>query len=173
MKTHTVALLVIAALYPITVFGQNPPGFETMVNTLLKGTVPTLTSDELHKQLSAKSTTPVLLDARSEAEYNISHLNGARFVGYDDFELGRVSDIDKSAPVVVYCSVGKRSEDIAQRLIDAGFTQVKNHRGGIFDWSNRGYPVVNNKGQEVNIVHPYNRIWGVWVNRCEKAYEPR
>lgn len=151
--------------------GQNRMGFETMVNSLLKQSVDTIDSAALYELMT--DHTVVLLDAREASEYMVSHLRGAKNVGYNDFELKSVSAIPKNADVVVYCSVGKRSEDIALKLKEAGYTNVRNHWGGIFDWTNRGLPVENSQGEPVKLVHPYNTLWGVWINNYEKAYEPR
>lgn len=151
--------------------GQNRVGFETMVNALLSGKVDTLSS----ASLDGKSRAPglVLLDTREAEEYAVSHLRGAVHVGYKEFDKNAVADLPKDAEIVVYCSVGKRSEEIGERLKKTGFTNVQNLWGGIFDWTNCGYPVVNSEGDEVCRVHPYSPIWGLWINKCEKTYEPR
>lgn len=150
--------------------GQNVIGFETMVNTLVSGAVDTLSSTGLYEDMQTQNT--ILLDAREAIEFEVSHLENARNVGYDDFELSRLSDIDPNSSIVIYCSIGKRSEDIALKLKQAGYTDVKNLYGGIFDWTNRGYPVFNASGKQVEQVHPYSTIWGFWVNNYTKRYEP-
>ncbi len=151
--------------------GQNKWGFETAVNTLLKGNVDTIHSVALLEMINQGSV--VLLDARQKSEFEVSHLQGARYVGYDDFDLSAVKDIPKNTILVVYCSVGKRSEDIGAKLTEAGFLHVFNHWGGIFDWTNRGLEVVDMNNRPVKRVHPYNDLWGFWVNNYEKTYEPR
>jgi rhodanese-related sulfurtransferase len=160
--------MILSALFTK---GQNRTGFETMVNTLLTLSVDTIDSTGLQKLIATEKV--VLLDAREEAEFRVSHLKGARNVGYKEFDIKSVSLIPKDLTVVVYCSVGKRSEDIALKLKEAGYTNVRNHWGGIFDWTNRGLPVENSMGEPVEMVHPYNTLWGVWINNYEKAYEPR
>ena len=42
----------------------------------------------------------------------------------------------QDAPIVVYCSVGIRSQRVGQQLLEAGYTQVWNLRGGIFKFGN-------------------------------------
>lgn len=160
--------MILSALFAK---GQNRIGFETMVNSLLKQTVDTIDSPTLLTIMANQNI--VLLDAREAIEYQVSHLKGSLHVGYDDFDLKSVASIPKEAEVVVYCSVGKRSEDIAVKLKESGYKNVRNHWGGIFDWTNRGLPVENSKGEPVKMVHPYNTLWGVWINNYEKAYEPR
>lgn len=142
-----------------------------MVNTLISSKVDTISSTELVDLMDHNKI--VLLDSRQKEEYEVSHLPGAKYVGYDDFDLKLVADIPKSDTVVVYCSIGKRSGDIGEKLRSAGYENVLNLYGGIFDWTNRGLQVVNDKNEPVKCVHPYNSVWGLWVNNYEKCYEPR
>ncbi len=100
----------------------------------------------------------VLLDARSREEFEVSSLAGARRVD-PDAEAADLDDLSDRARIVVYCSVGYRSAAVASRLRRAGFEQVYNLEGGIFEWANQGRPVY--RGQEpVEEVHPYDRAWG-------------
>jgi hypothetical protein len=62
--------------------------------------------------------------------------------------------------VVVYCSVGWRSAALADRLLAAGLDDVHNLRGSIFDWANKGLPLVRD-GEPAREVHPYGRLWGL------------
>lgn len=161
-------LILLAAMLSFFAKGQNKWGFETMVKTLLTEKVDTISSQELQKMLVTGQV--LLLDSRANAEYEVSHLEGAKFIGYESPDYQILEGADKSQPVVIYCSVGKRSEDIGVELKKRGFTQVYNLFGGIFDWTNRGYPVVNSSGFEVKKVHPYSTAWGIWVNNYEKDY---
>ena len=111
------------------------------------------------------------LDARSAEEYAVSHLRAARRVGFKDFDPARVLDLPRDTPVVVYCSVGYRSEKIAARLREMGFKEVYNLYGGLFEWVNQGQPVYR-QGQPTRQVHGYSWTWGLWLNRGEKVYGP-
>ena len=139
--------------------------YNLMLKTLLKHSVPEVSVSDV---LAMDS--PVLLDSRELEEYDVSHLQDAVWVGYDDFDMSRVADVPKSAKIVVYCSVGARSEKISKRLIEAGYTDVSNLYGGIFEWVNREQPIYNAEGR-TDRVHAYNRTWGVWVKRGQKVYE--
>src|SRR5262252_846563 len=101
---------------------------------------------------------PVLLDVRTEAEWNVSHLPGARRVQPGATADSAAANIPKDTPIVTYCAVGYRSGDLAMHLHDAGFTNVKNLDGGIFEWANEHRPLVRD-GQPVSQVHPYNEFW--------------
>ena len=94
------------------------------------------------------------------------------WVGYDDFDINKVLQQlpNKEKPIVVYCSIGVRSEDIGERLKRAGYTNVKNLFGGIFEWKNKGYPVYNTNQQETEKVHAFSKYWGRFLTNAEKVY---
>lgn len=103
---------------------------------------------------------PVILDVRLPEEYEVSHLAGAQQVD-PKIPLPELrSKIATNRPVVVYCSVGYRSSALAERLMQAGVTNVFNLEGSIFKWANEGRPL---RRQETNAhtVHPYNIRYGV------------
>ena len=143
--------------------------FNQMVEKLISEDVPVLSVETLNSKISSGQLI-VLLDARENEEYNVSHLNSARHCGYDHFNPESVKGVNKSAPIVVYCSVGYRSDKIAVKLQEMGFTDVQNLYGGIFDWVNKGYPVYNNNG-ETDQIHGYDQKWGKWLTRGEKVFK--
>ncbi len=110
---------------------------------------------------------PILIDSRSEEEYAVSHLQGAK-------RAESVAEVESSTPdrdafIVVYCSVGYRSSRLADQLMEAGFTNVYNLEGSIFKWANEGRPVFRD-GREVSAVHPYDDDWGRLLNRSLWRY---
>lgn len=152
-------------------------GYAAALKTLLDHTVPEMSASQLASQLGGdesaeqRGTQPLLLDARELGEYRVSHLEGARWVGYDDFGMDRISDLDPSTPVVVYCSVGYRSEKVAEQLVAAGFKSVYNLYGGIFEWVNQEQEVVDMEGQATERVHAYSKTWGVFLRKGKKVYK--
>lgn len=132
-----------------------------------KGSVPYISAGEL-----AGSDSYAVLDTRAWKEYQVSHLKNSLWVGFRSFELERVTEAfpDKNTPLVVYCSVGVRSEDIGEKLLAAGYTNVKNLYGGIFQWKIDGYPVFDPQGQPTSKVHAYSKQWGVLLTNAEKVY---
>jgi 3-mercaptopyruvate sulfurtransferase SseA len=52
----------------------------------------------------------------------------------------------------------------------AGFENVYNLYGGIFQWINEGYELVNQDGKPTNKIHAYSKTWGIWLNKGEKVY---
>ena len=166
-------LFLFAMLFSSTACAEdNDSKFSQMLDGLLDDSVPTIQSAELSRKIS-ETPNLILLDAREQTEFEVSHLKGAKWIGYDDFDTARVAALDKNSPVIVYCSVGYRSEKIGEKLQKLGFTDVQNLRGGIFDWANRKLPV-ETAGESTPAVHPYDRKWGKWLKaHVEKRYKPR
>jgi rhodanese-related sulfurtransferase len=144
--------------------------YHLMLKGMYKNTVPFIKANELDKQLLKPSAKPVLLDTRTSEEFNTSHIKSARLTDPDNFSVGQLKGVAKDTPIVVYCSVGYRSERIGEQLKQAGYKNVYNLYGGIFEWVNKGYPVYN-KESLTNKVHAYSRSWGIWLTKGEKVYE--
>jgi len=111
---------------------------------------------------------PVLLDVRTREEWNVSHLPGARRVEPNASAESAAAGVSKETPIVTYCAVGYRSGEMAERLRAAGFTDVRNLEGSIFQWANEHRPLVRNN-ERVSQVHPYNSFWGRLVNDDVRA----
>ena len=162
-KTLALALLLSAAACS----GQkvNSAGFQALLKGLLTHDVP-----EISVADAARDSAQILfLDAREPREFEVSHLAGALHVGYDHFDAHQLSGLPRDRRIVVYCSVGYRSEKVTEQLRAAGFTNIANLYGGIFEWVNQGYPVVDSNGPTQR-VHAYDQSWGVWLTRGKKVY---
>ncbi len=128
-----------------------------------------ISPDQLRERLASTDPPPLLLDVREEAEYRVSHLRGAVRVDPDDPAPVLPAGAGKDSPIVVYCSVGYRSSALAALLMERGYNGVQNLEGSIFEWANKGMPVVRD-GKEVRQVHPYDRKWGRLLDRELHAY---
>ena len=115
----------------------------------------------------------IYLDAREPKEYQVSHIKNALFVGYDDFKSEIVTSKikDKSTAIVVYCSIGVRSENIGEKLQQLGYTNVYNLYGGIFKYKNEGGTVYNLQNKPTDSVHTYNKKWSKYLTKGNKVYE--
>ena len=123
--------------------------------------VPRISTGELDAWLSdASRRDPLLLDVREPEEFAVSHLPGAIRVDPDATAESLKSRLKDAEAIVVYCSVGHRSSVLAQRLIDARWSDVKNLEGSIFQWANEGRAVVDAAGKRTPRVHPYNERYG-------------
>lgn len=77
-----------------------------------------------------------LLDVRTAGEYQSGHLQNALLADWKDakeFER-RISFIDKTKPVYVYCLGGGRSAAAAEKMRALGFENVYELSGGINAW---------------------------------------
>ena len=88
--------------------------------------------DEVREALVAGEVQ--LVDVRSKEEYAQGHLRGAKLLPMGGLEAG-CSKLRMDAPVIVYCLSGARSARAAKFLVQQGFTDVRNMRGGIRHWS--------------------------------------
>lgn len=139
--------------------------YRAMLKSLLNHSVP-----EIQVQTAVRDTADILfLDAREPKECAVSRIKGAIEVGYDHFDSTKLADIPKDRRIVVYCSVGYRSEKVTEKLLAAGYRNVSNLYGGIFEWVNQGNPVFDDKGPTQR-VHAYSRLWGIWLKKGKKVY---
>jgi rhodanese-related sulfurtransferase len=152
----------------VTNFGLAQNTIPKVLDKLNKKTVSYITVDELKSR-----TGIVLLDAREIKEFNVSHIKNAINVGFDKFDSKKVTTIikDKNATIVVYCSIGVRSEKIGEKLLKLGYKNVFNLYGGIFEWKNNGGSVVDNKGINTDNIHTFNKEWSVYLKKGTKVYE--
>ena len=69
---------------------------------------------------------------------------------------------------MVYCTLGVRSEDIAEQLKKAGYKNTYNLFGGIIEWKNNGHKVFNETGEETKKFHVSSKFWSKWLLKGEK-----
>ena len=113
----------------------------------------------------------LILDTRKREEYDVSHIPGAIWVGEKTHENQLKSLIsNKNQPIMVYCSVGIRSEDFGEKMEKLGYSNVNNLYGSIFAWKDAGFPVIDSSGQETERVHVYGPHWGKYLETGTKVY---
>jgi hydroxyacylglutathione hydrolase len=83
----------------------------------------------------------VLLDVRSDLEWQKGHIDGATQIPLGHLP-SRIGELPKDRPIVTQCQSGARSSIAASLLRRAGFTNVSNLAGGIEAWQKAGLPVV-------------------------------
>lgn len=157
------------AFFSLAGLAEAQTAFDRKLKSLYRNSVPTITAAELAALLDARKT-PILLDIRSVEEFGISHIRTAEFLDYGSFNTRMVNKFNKDSAIIVYCSVGYRSERIGEKLKAAGFKNVRNLYGGIFQWVNQGHTVVNRKNQPTDSVHTYNKNWSQWLTNGIKVY---
>ena len=76
----------------------------------------------------------VILDTRTQAEFDEGHIPGAILIPHDEItEKAETLLTDKSQLILVYCRSGRRSKLAAEDLVKLGYTNIKEF-GGIIDW---------------------------------------
>ena len=89
---------------------------------------------ETAKQIMDTSKDYVILDVRTQEEFDQAHIPGAILIPNDQIsaEAERVL-MDKNQLILVYCRSGRRSKLAAEELVKLGYTNIKEF-GGIIDW---------------------------------------
>lgn len=157
-----ILLISLLILWKVSLYGQET--LEEVLNKYNHKKVPYIAVAEL-KSLQQKNKV-VILDSRELDEFKVSHIEGAILVGYNHFRLSSLPDsIDKKTPIVVYCTLGVRSEVIAKQLVENGYTDVKNLYGGISEWKNKDYIVIDSIQRMTENIHVYSKKWGKWLTK--------
>jgi len=123
------------------------------------------------KQVFDQQHEMIFLDTRSLEEFSVSRIAGAKRVGFKEFKQDLVRDIPVDTKIVVYCSIGMRSEKVVEKMEELGYKDVSNLYGGIFEWVNQGYPVVDKNNDTTSEVHGFSRIWSIWLDRGRVIYD--
>ena len=76
----------------------------------------------------------IILDARTQEEYDEGHIPGAIVISHEEIEE-KAEDVltDKDQLILVYCRSGRRSKIAVEALVELGYTNIKEF-GGIIDW---------------------------------------
>ena len=76
----------------------------------------------------------IILDARTQEEYDQGHIPGAIVISHEEI-AEKAEDVltDKDQLILVYCRSGRRSKIAAEALVELGYTNIKEF-GGIIDW---------------------------------------
>ena len=92
-----------------------------------------ITAEEA-KQIMDSEEGYIILDVRTQDEYNQGHISGAILI--PDTEIKAKAEevlTDKDQLILVYCRSGRRSKIAAEALVELGYTNIKEF-GGIIDW---------------------------------------
>jgi len=136
--------------------------YDLMTSVLVSNDVPQIAADALPPKA-------LFLDTRSKTEYAISHLPNAQWIGEGNVDLQSL-DLPKDRPVIVYCSIGVRSNQVGKSLMDQGLKNVYNLDGGLFKWFNEGKKVVR-ATKKTKDVHPFSWFWGLWLEDANRVYD--
>ena len=92
-----------------------------------------ITAEEA-KQIMDSEEGYIILDARTQEEYDQGHIPGAIVISHEEIaEKAEEVLTDKEQLILVYCRSGRRSKIAAEALVELGYTNIKEF-GGISDW---------------------------------------
>jgi len=96
------------------------------------------------QQLKAQleKSNPRVVDVRTPAEWNGGRIKWAEHFPLSDILNDQFPKVERDEELVLQCGSGYRSNIAASILKQAGYTKVKSLAGGIFAWSNAGFPTV-------------------------------
>ena len=92
-----------------------------------------ITAEEA-KQIMDSEEGYIILDVRTQEEYDQGHIPGAIVISHEEI-AEKAEDVltDKDQLILVYCRSGRRSKIAAEALVELGYTNIKEF-GGIIDW---------------------------------------
>ena len=91
------------------------------------------------KALLDRGDRTLVLDVRNPEEIAICRIAGSTVIPLPELP-GRLSELDQGIPMVVHCKSGVRSTKAIALLQSAGFSQLKNLKGGILAWAQGDRP---------------------------------
>lgn len=159
---------IISLFFLLSTVGYAQKSIDKVLKALNSNSVPYISSQDL-KKITEKI---ILLDAREKNEFEVSHLENAINIGFNKFDINKIKSniTDKNQKIIVYCSIGVRSERIGEKLLKEGYTDVYNLYGGIFDWKNNGFVVINDNNVETQNIHTYSKSWSKYLIKGNKIY---
>lgn len=86
------------------------------------------------KEMMDADSSVIVLDVRTEEEYNQGHIEGSILIPNTEINKRASEELpDKDASILIYCRSGNRSAIAAKKLVNLGYTNVYDF-GGINDW---------------------------------------
>ncbi len=106
-------------------------------NKNIKTTFKNISSDKLEVLINENDVK--LIDVRRPSEFNNGHIENAINIDYYDGNFSKsFDDLDKSQIIVLYCKSGRRSSKSAVKLVEKGFNNIYNLKGGFEVWTFKG-----------------------------------
>lgn len=124
-----VAVFCLLAITLVSCGNNNTNEVQTQMNNTYEQI-----SGEQAKALMDSEKGYVIIDARTQEEFDGGHIPGAVLIPeYEIADRAEKELPDKDQLILVYCRSGRRSKIASQALVDLGYTNVKEF-GGIIDW---------------------------------------
>lgn len=152
-KFNTIGIIALACLISsCSVFKKAPERATTTINvappankventTIVNssGQIQTINAEQFNKLLVLDEIQ--LVDVRTPEEFQTGHIKDAENIDYNNESFkSKISSLDKSKPVLVYCRSGKRSANAAEIMKELGFTKIVSLDGGMISWEAANLP---------------------------------
>lgn len=119
-------ILILLAVMLLTACGQDKENGQEVVYM-------NITAEEA-KQIMDTEEGYIILDVRTQEEYDEGHIPGAILIPNTKIEARAEEELpEKDQLILVYCRSGRRSKIAAEALVEQGYTNIKEF-GGIIDW---------------------------------------
>ena len=119
-------ILLLLAVMMLTACGQDKENDQGAVYV-------NITAEEA-KQIMDTEEGYIILDVRTQEEYDEGHIPGAIVISHDEIvEKSEEVLTNKDQLILVYCRSGRRSKLASEALVELGYTNIKEF-GGIIDW---------------------------------------
>lgn len=107
--------------------------FTLACNSQSSSKVKVISNEEF--KLATQNQKVQLIDVRTAEEFAEGAIFNAQNIDVLDSSFeAKIQKLDKTQPVYIYCRSGSRSQTAAQKMIDLGFTQVIDLKGGYLNW---------------------------------------
>ena len=102
---------------------------------------------QLQKAISKSGHKPVLLDVRTQSEYNDGHIQDAINIPHDQLlKEPQLVSAYKDSQMVVFCRSGVRAGKVIEMLEGLGFKEIIDIDGDMLAWNEAGHSVeINNE----------------------------
>ena len=129
---HTILTLGLLASFFLVIFTELRRKAQGLVNVEAGAAVKLINNDA------------TVIDLRSAEAFGRGHIVGAKNISFDDLD-SKLSQFDKSKPVIAVCDAGISSNRAVDKLRKAGFEMAFGLKGGMNAWNQDGLPVVTGK----------------------------
>ena len=94
----------------------------------------TISATDLHTLLQESESPPLLLDVREPSEFDYCRIEASQLIPMQTVPQ-HLNTLPKDKTIITICHHGMRSQQVAQYLLQQGFTDVINLTGGVHAWA--------------------------------------
>jgi rhodanese-related sulfurtransferase len=133
MKKLSIVLLAVLLLAGCSKTADQPQTTQATQNTQAQEAYMNITQEEAKKLMDTEKDY-IILDVRTQEEYDEKHIPGAVLIPHTENEARAVRELpNKDQLILVYCRSGNRSKTASEALEKLGYTRIREF-GGINDW---------------------------------------